>query len=254
MSVDTKTPRVAVVTGGAVRVGAAIVRALAEDGWLVWIHHHRSPADALARELQSAVLGCVSADLAIADLRRRLADVVLDPGGPAAGRVDLLVNNAASFERGAFVSRTDADLERVLATNLVAPLSLARMFAPALSQSGGSIVDIVDVAGIHPLLGYLDHCVAKAGLEAATRALAVELAPVRVNSVAPGTVAWPTDGRHDEGSPAQQAVLRQIPLGRIGTPQDVAGAVRYLANAPFVTGSCLVVDGGRIAAAGGSRP
>lgn len=238
--------RVAVVTGGAVRVGAAIVRTLARHGWRVWIHHHRSPADDLAAELGDAVIGCVCADLAIASERVRLCDAVR-------GRVDLLVNNAASFERGAFVSRTDADLERVLATNLVAPLSLARALAPALAQSSGSIVQIVDVAGLHPIAGYLDHAVAKAGLEIATRALAVELAPVRVNAVAPGTVAWPTDGRHDEGSPAQAAVLRQIPLGRIGTPEDVAQAVLYLADAPFVTGSCLLVDGGRVAAMGGTR-
>jgi pteridine reductase len=241
--------KVAIVTGGAVRVGAGIVRTLAQHGWRVWIHHHHSPADDLAAELGDAVLGCVRADLAIASERTRLCDVVTGEQG----RVDLLVNNAASFERGAFLSRSDADLERVLATNLVAPLSLARTLAPALVRTGGSIVNIVDVAGIHPIVGYLDHCVAKAGLEAATRALAVELAPVRVNAVAPGTVAWPTDGRHDEGSPARAAVLRQIPLGRIGTPQDVAGAVLYLANAPFVTGSCLVVDGGRVAASGGTR-
>jgi len=250
---SASTARVAVVTGGAVRVGAAIVRGLARGGWRVWIHHHHSPADSLAEALGPAVLGCVCADLSIADERTRLVAAVTDAAGPAQGRVDLLVNNAASFERGEFVSRTDADLERVLATNLVAPLSLARALAPVLSRTGGSIVDIVDVAGLHPIKGYLDHCVAKAGLEAATRALAIELAPLRVNAVAPGTVAWPTDGRHDEGSSAQAAVLRQIPLGRIGTPDDIAMAVLYLAEAPFVSGSCLVVDGGRVAAMGGTR-
>lgn len=253
MVTDLSTARVAVVTGGAVRVGAAIVRGLAQHGWRVWIHHHGSPADALRTELGDAVLGGVRADLAIASERARLVAAVTDANGPAQGRVDLLVNNAASFERGAFLSRSDDDLVRVLATNLVAPLSLARALAPALTRTTGSIVNIVDVAGIHPIAGYLDHCVAKSGLELATRALAVELAPVRVNAVAPGTVAWPTDGRHDEGSPARAAVLKQIPLGRIGTPEDIAGAVLYLTDAGFVTGSCLLVDGGRVAATGGTR-
>lgn len=256
MDGEDSTPRVALVTGGGIRVGQAIVRALVGAGWRVWIHHHRSiePAQSLARELDpGAVLGLVAGDLSVAAERTRLCAHLLDDEGPAAGQLDLLVNNAASFERGEFLARQDSDLERVLATNLVAPVSLMRSFAPALLHSAGSIVNIVDVAGLHPLRDYLDHCVAKAGLEMATRALAVELAPIRVNAVAPGTVAWPTDAHHGEDSPARAAVVQQIPLGRIGTPQDVADAVLYLADAPFVTGACLRVDGGRIAAMGGSR-
>lgn len=254
-SSTTDAARVAVVTGGAVRVGRAIVGALAAAGWRVWIHHHRSIDDAraLATDLGPHALGLLPGDLASAADRAQLCAIVLDDTGPARGRVDLLVNNAASFERGPFLARDDADLDRVLAINLVAPLALVRGLAPALGATGGSVVNIVDVAGLHPLRGYVDHCVAKAGLELATRALAVELVPIRVNAVAPGTVAWPTDGHHDEGSPARAAVLRQIPLGRIGAPEDVASAVLYLANAGFVTGTCLVVDGGRVAAMGGAR-
>lgn len=247
--------KVALVTGGAVRVGRAIVVALAAGGWRVWIHHHRSidAARALAAELGDRALGLLAADLAIAAERERTCAAILDRSGPAGGRIDLLVNSAASFERGPFLERDDADLERVLATNLVAPLSMVRHLAPGLSAAGGSVVDIVDVAGLHPLRGYVDHCVAKAGLEMATRALATELAPIRVNSVAPGTVAWPTDEHHAEGSPARDLIVQQIPLGRIGTPEDIARAVLYLADAPFVTGTCMVVDGGRIAAMGGTR-
>jgi len=256
MADERPAARIALVTGGAVRIGRAIVTALARDHWRVWIHHHRSvePARELARVLgEHAVVGLVGGDLADADARERVCATVLDRSGPAAGRVDLLVNNAASFEHGPFLEREDADLARVLATNLVAPLSLTRRIAPALTRTLGSIVNIVDVAGLHPLRGYADHCIAKAGLEMATRALAAELAPLRVNAVAPGTVAWPTDGRHDEGSAARTAVLQQIPLGRIGTPEDIARAVLYLADAPFVTGTCMIVDGGRVAATGGAR-
>lgn len=251
---------VALVTGSARRVGAAIATALAHAGMRVWLHHHRSPdeAAALAQSLRhalgdDAVAGVLAADLADATSRLELARQVTAVEGPAGGRLDLLVNNAASFEHGAFLERDDDDLRRVLETNLVAPLSLARALAPALSRSAGSIVNIVDVAGMHPLRGHLDHGVAKAALDFATAALAVELAPVRVNAIAPGTVAWPTDARHGPGSPVRDGVVRQIPLGRIGEAADVAEAVLYLARAGFVNGTRLVVDGGRVAALGADR-
>lgn len=251
---------VALVTGSARRVGAAIAATLARAGVRVWLHHHRSPdeAAALAQTLRhelgdDAVVGVLTADLADTTARAQLAAQVTAVDGPAGGRLELLVNNAASFEHGAFLERDDDDLRRVLETNLVAPLSLARALAPALSRSGGSIVNIVDVAGIHPLRGHLDHGVAKAGLDFATAALAIELAPVRVNAIAPGTVAWPTDARHGPGSPVRDGVLRQIPLGRIGDAQDVADAVLYLARSGFVNGTRLIVDGGRIAALGADR-
>ncbi|MCA9635681.1 MAG: SDR family oxidoreductase, partial [Myxococcales bacterium] len=100
--------------------------------------------------------------------------------------------------------------------------------------------------------GYADHCVAKAGLAMATRALAGELAPsVRVNGIAPGTVLWPDEARFAEGSPARAAITARIPLGRAGTPEDVARAVLYLAREPFITGHTIVVDGGRLASAVG---
>lgn len=255
MTVDPSESKVALVTGGGVRVGAAIVRALVEHGWRVWIHHHRSvePARALAAELGSTIATTIAADLSRADGRKTLADAVLDPRGPYGGAIDLLVNSAASFERGAFASRTDDDLERVLATNLVAPMSMVRHLAPALGRRGGSVVNIADITGLHPLVGYTDHCVAKAGLEMATRALAGELAPLRINAVAPGTVAWPTDDHHAEGTATRTAIEGQIPAGRIGTPQDIARAVLFLADAPFVSGACIVVDGGRTAAIAGGR-
>jgi pteridine reductase len=243
--------KVALVTGAAVRVGRAIAIRLAEAGHRVWLHCHLSHEQAreLAGELGERALGVIAADLADPHARARLCATVLDPAGPAGGRIDLLVCSAASFERGAFVDRTDADLERVLRTNLVAPLSLARALAGALAQRTGAIVNVGDVAGVHPWRGQLDHCTSKAALHFATRALALELAPVRVNAVAPGTVAWPDDALHAEGSPLRDAVVAAIPLSRIGTPRDVADAVLFLAEAPYVTGTILPVDGGRLAAA-----
>jgi len=253
MSTPSKAP-VALVTGGAVRVGRATCLALAAAGYRVWLHYHRS-ADAaveVARELGDACLGQLCHDLADESARAELCRQVRDPAGPAEGRLDLLVNSAAGFERGAFAERTDADLRRVLEVNLIAPISLARGLAAALGAAQGSVVNILDVAGYQPWRGYLDHCTAKSGLAMATRALALELAPaVRVNGVAPGTVAWPAeDDRFAEGSPVRDAILRAIPLGRIGEPADIARAVVFLAQNAFITGQTIAVDGGRLAAGG----
>ena len=251
----SKAP-VALVTGGAIRIGRATCLALAAAGYRVWLHYHRS-AEAAAedvRELGDACLGPLRFDLADEAERAELCRQVQDPLGPASGRLDLLVNNAAGFERGPFAERSDADLRRVLEVNLIAPISLARGLAPALTAAGGSVVNVLDVAAYQPWRGYLDHCTAKAGLAMATRALALELAPaVRVNGVAPGTVAWPADDeRFAEGSPVRAAILRAIPLGRIGEPDDIARTAVFLAQSPFISGQTIVVDGGRLAAGAGS--
>ncbi len=238
----------ALVTGGAVRVGRAITLALIDAGYRVWLHFHRSaaPAQALAAEHPDGIAGLVAGDLTRSSARAELADAV----GP---RLDLLVNNAASYERGAFESRADDDLRRVLELNLIAPLSLIRSCLPALRAGGGNVVQILDVAAMHPWPGYLDHCISKAGLRTATEGLAVELAPLRVNAVAPGTVAWPADGRAGPQSPAGARVVAKIPRGQIGTPEDVAEAVCFLARSRHITGHTLVVDGGRLAGIAGDH-
>lgn len=214
----------ALVTGAAVRLGRAIASGLAHAGFRVWIHHHRSEAaaHALVEELHTAPehappIEAVHADLCDPRSRAALARRVLDPRGPAAGRLDLFVASAASFERGRFVDRTDADLERVLALNLVAPLSLDRAFAGELRRREGAIVHLLDLGAFDPWPEYLDHCVAKAGLAAATRALAVELHPVRVNAVAPGPVLPPA-GLSAEG---RAALAAGVPGGRLGDRKSV---------------------------------
>jgi pteridine reductase len=247
--------KVAIISGGAIRVGRAIAQELASTGYRVWIHYHRSRerAHELVEDLRLSfgndiVAGTVGGDLSRSDVRKRISDAVVDPNGPCGGRLDLLVNNAASFEYGRFADRSDADLRRVLETNLVAPLSLARHFTPALTRAAGNIINIADIGGIHPWRGYLDHCVSKAGLIAATQALAIELAPIRVNAIAPGTVDWPDDVRYAPGSAAREQIVAQIPLGTIGDPRHVATAVSFLAAAPHINGICLPIDGGRLAA------
>jgi pteridine reductase len=221
--------RIALVTGGAVRVGRGIVESLVAAGYRVWVHHHRSPADALAR--QAGILGTVNADLAVSVERARLCEAVTAADGPAGGALDVLVNSAASFERGDFTARDDDDLLRVLGLNLVAPLSLVRQLAPALraADTGRSscVVNIVDRSALVPWVGRLDHGVAKAGLHYATRALAAELAPLRVNGVAPGRI--------DADDPTA------------GSPRDVGEAVVRLIELRHVSGHTLVLDGGSTA-------
>lgn len=242
---------VALVTGGAVRIGRAISLALAAAGHRVWIHHHRSTAAAaeLARDLGPACPGAPRCDLADEPARAELIRTILDPSGPAGGRLDLLVNSAAGFERGPLADRDDTDLRRVLEVNLVAPIALARGLAPALTAAHGCIINILDVAAYQPWRGHLDHCTAKAGLAMATRALALELAPaVRVNGVAPGMITWPEDDdRYAPGAPARERILRAIPLQRTGDPDDIARTVVFLAQSGFITGQTIAVDGGRTA-------
>jgi pteridine reductase len=239
----------ALVTGGAVRVGHAIVCALIDAGYRVWVHYNGSkePAEALAAAHPEEIAGVLQADLTEPGAREHLAAAV----GP---RLDLLVNNAASFERGSFAERTDDDLRRVLELNLIAPLSLTRACLPALrAAKNPSVINIVDLGARNPWSGYLDHCLSKSALDTATRGLAAELAPLRVNAVAPGTVDWPADGRANPDTPARTRLLAKIPRGQIGTPEDVAQAVCFLARAPHISGHTLVVDGGSSAALGGTH-
>lgn len=226
-----RTGPVALVTGAGTRVGRAIALDLARHGWSVaaHFHSHRPPPRLAALRADLSAPGGPEA-LALA-FRRRFR------------RLDLLVCSAALFERRP-LRRTDAAFfDAQMALNARAPLLLARALEPLLRRSGGSVVNVADVGGaLVPWAGYSAYGASKAALRAVTEALALELAPrIRVNAVAPGTVLWP------EGTPAslRRRLVRRIPLGRHGTPGDVAAAVRFLADAPFVTGVVLAVDGGR---------
>lgn len=238
--------RVALVTGGARRVGRAIAEALHAAGFAVAIHY-RSAGDE-ARELAAALnrarprsAVALKADLLLAGQLQRLAQQVLRRWG----RLDLLVNNASTFYETPLGRITEAAFEDLVGTNLKAPLFLTQACAGALRKSHGAVVNISDIYAQRPLRRRAPYCAAKAGLEAVTRVLALELAPeVRVNAVAPSAVLWPIDDSGDEA--AHRAMLARVPAGRLGGVESVAGAVLYLASeaAAFVTGTVLTVDGG----------
>jgi NAD(P)-dependent dehydrogenase (short-subunit alcohol dehydrogenase family) len=236
--------RWALVTGGAKRVGRAIAHELAGRGANVVVHYHSSAGDAAATVDALRALGvdadALRADLGDADQVRRLAaEAEARSGGLA-----LLVNSASNYLRSPFDAITEDVWDASVDVNLKAPFLLSWAIGRAMRERGeGCIVNVVDWAGERPYRDYLPYCVSKAGLVALTKALAKELAPaVRVNAVAPGPVLPPDDFGPDELA----AIRRATPLARIGTPEDVARAIRFLAEeASFSTGSILHVDGGR---------
>jgi pteridine reductase len=237
--------KVALVTGAARRIGAAIARRLHAAGASVVIHYRGAEAEAakLEAELNAARAG--SALKLKAELLAPIAPRALVGGAvDRFGRLDLLVNNASAFYPTALGEIEPAHWDDLVGSNLKAPMFLSQEAAPQLAKAHGAIVNVVDIHAERPLAGYAVYSIAKAGLAALTRSLALELAPaVRVNGVAPGAIAWPEDGQFD---PAERSrIVATTPLGRIGSPEDIAQAVEFLACAPFVTGQILAVDGGR---------
>ena len=236
------TGKVALVTGAGQRVGQAIALALGAEGYRVAVHYHASAEG--ARRTTAALRGLgVEADTFGADLSR--------PDAPAAlvrdvasrfGGVDLLVNSAALMRRLGLDTVTPAEWDETMAVNARAPFFLSLAAARVMGERGGAIVNIADHLAHESWPMLVPHGIAKAAVEAMTRQLAMQLAPqVRVNAVVPGAVLAP------EGWPAeaQQKFVAATPLRRMGTPDDVAQAVVYLAAAPYVTGEVLFVDGGR---------
>ena len=235
------------VTGAAKRIGAAIARELHTAGAAIALHCNRSRAEAdkLATQLNSARRdSCVvvQADLLDLDALARIVEESVRAFDGLAG----LVNNASSFNATPLGSIGVDQWRDLMGTNLRAPLFLSQAAAPHLRRAKGAIVNVVDIHAERPLKDFVVYSVAKAGLAGLTRSLALELGPdVRVNGVAPGAILWPDEGEHFAAS-ERRRIMGQTPLERIGTPADIAGAVKYLLlDAPFVTGQILAVDGGR---------
>lgn len=234
------------MTGGAVRLGRAMVETLAEAGWVVAFTYRTSAEQARALEAKlmasgGSALGLEADGTAGADRERLVAAVV-----ERFGALDALVNNAGIFPRTPFDGLTEEQLDSVLRTGLQAPILLAQACAPHLRARSGSIVNIADIYGLFPLRSYLAYAVAKAGLIAATKALALELAPeVRVNAIAPGIALFPDDYPAEK----RQRLTARTPLGRAGSPGEIAAAVRYLLEGTqTMTGQVLVIDAGRTVA------
>jgi pteridine reductase len=237
--------KVALVTGGARRLGAAVARELHRCGMRLVLHYRSSDSDAhaLQRELLAARPDSVL--LVKGDLldTHKIDNLVLETAN-AFGRLDALVNSASTFYPTPLGETTEEQWTDLFGTNLKAPYFLVQEAAPLLRAAHGCVVNMVDVYAWHPLPAFPVYTTAKAGLIALTRALARELAPeVRVNAVAPGAILW-AEGDTDQVT--QQRVISRTPLKRTGTPEEIARAVLFLVrDATFTTGQVLAVDGGR---------
>ena len=234
---------VALVTGASQRLGAQLATFLHARGMRVGIHYHHSAASARAlcarlEALRTNSTLLIEADLAAAESPDRLLGQVHSRWG----RLDVLINNAAVFRPTPLATSNFDDWQEIIGVNLRAPYFLSRAATPLLRASRGLIVNLADIYAERPRAQFAIYCASKAGLIGMTRALARELAPeIRVNAIAPGAILWSS-----EASPAErQAILARTPLARLGEPADIAHAVGYLVDAPYVTGQVLTVDGGR---------
>jgi pteridine reductase len=234
------------VTGAAKRVGAAIARRLHRAGANLTLHYNASEREAHALQSELNLQRAQSVMLVKADLLETagLAEIV-KTCVERFGSLDALVNNASVFYPTPVGTFSAANWDELVGANLKAPLFLSQAAVPYLKKSAGCIVNITDIHADRPLKNYPVYSIAKAGLAGLTRALAREFGPeVRVNGVAPGPIAWPEDGSFDEVT--RQRVISHTLLKRIGEPDDIARAVYYLiADAPYVTGQIIAVDGGR---------
>src|SRR5262244_2977215 len=240
--------RVALVTGGGIRLGRAIVQALAAEGAKVAVHHHhsRDAARTLVAELRTAGR---QAEVFHADLTDDVELAALVPAVERVlGPIDLLVNSAAQFTRAPFLETDVGMLDAEWRLNARAPFLLTRAAARGMvERKEGVVVNVLDVGGaLVPWRGYSAYCMTKAALQMLTQVLALELAPhVRVNGVAPGTVLPP----ESLGAAEREDLRARIPLQRFGTPEEVAETVRFLVTGPdFITGQVVAVDGGRVRA------
>jgi NAD(P)-dependent dehydrogenase (short-subunit alcohol dehydrogenase family) len=234
--------RVALVTGGARRVGRAIALRLADAGCHVAVHYHTS-----AGEAEQTAVDCRSRGVRAIVIATDLADAAATVALPATvvrqlGRLDVLINNASVFERASIEQFSLAAWERTFRVNLTAPMLLIDACRAELVRNHGAIVNLCDAATSRPAAAYTAYHVTKAGLETLTKLLARALAPaVRVVGVAPGVAEWPPN--FDAG--LRERLTARIPLGRPGTPEEVAALVHFLlADGDYITGEIVRIDGG----------
>jgi pteridine reductase len=245
-SADITSP-VALVTGAAQRLGAEICRSLHGRGYRIVIHYRYSvaPAEALRDELNAQrpnSAATFSANMNSLPEVRALADAALSHWQ----RLDVLVNNASGFYPTAIGCATESDWDELFSSNLKGAFFLSQALAPALKESGGCIVNLIDIYAQKPLRGFPIYSMAKAGMAMLTQSLALELAPeVRVNGVSPGAILWP-EQETEYSIQERLDIHHRVPLERQGEASDIAQTVAFLvADAPYISGQIIAVDGGR---------
>ena len=241
--------RSALVTGASRGIGRAIAAALAREGWPVCVNYleRRDAAEALVRDLRAQGRAAMALQADVAD--RAAVEAMVRAASEELGPVELLVNNAGISHQGLFQDLDDGDWDRLLAVNLTGPRNAIQAVLPhMLAEKRGNIVNISSIWGLRGGSCETAYACTKAAVIGLTRSLALELAPsgIRVNCVAPGCIE--TDMVRALGEETRAMLVEETPLGRLGTPEDIANAVAFLASekAAFLTGQVLTADGGFI--------
>ncbi len=234
--------KTALITGGAVRIGAQIVKTLHENNYRVLVHCHQSKKNAqiLCNELNTKISN--SAEMVCTDLNS-LSNI--EKLSSKIESIDLLINNASVFYPTPLPQTKHEDWDNLINVNLKAPYFLATLLSNKLSSRNGSIINIVDIHSERPLRNHPIYSISKAGLKMLTLSLAKELAPnVRVNGISPGSIIWPqTKGSISDNQ--KKIMLDRVALKRQGKPKDIAEAVLFLVESDYITGQIINIDGGR---------
>lgn len=228
------------ITGGARRLGRALVEHFAAEGWQVLMTAQRSFEDAvLLVDAHKANVQCVRSILST----QANASLIANWASKHTDKLDLVICNASSFKRLPVADTTQDEFENLLGSNLIGPFFLAQQCLAMLKAGSGSIINIADAQVTKGMPQFAAYAAAKAGLISITKSMAHEFSPdIRVNAILPGTLQWP---ENDIYSPdAQLEMTAQIPMGRIGEWNDIIQGVKFLDESKFSTGSCLVIDGG----------
>ncbi|MCF7981828.1 MAG: pteridine reductase [Pseudomonadales bacterium] len=241
------TAKVALITGAAKRIGAALARSLHQSGFNILIHYGSSKKEAVALQAELESLRpnsalCLCANLSQLSELTQLGQKALC----AWGRIDVLINNASRFYPTELDHFTLSQWDELINTNLRAPLFLSQALAKTLKQHHGCIINLVDIYAERPLKNHPIYSISKAGLGMLTKSLALELGPdVRVNGIAPGAILWP-ENVSGLSQTDQQTLLQRTALKHQGDPEDICKATLFLINqAPYMTGQILNLDGGR---------
>ena len=234
--------KTALITGGAVRIGAQIVKTLHENNYRVLVHCHQSKKNAqiLCNELNTKISN--SAEIVCTDLKS-LSNI--EKLSSKIESIDLLINNASVFYPTPLPKTKHEDWDNLINVNLKAPYFLATLLSNKLSSRNGSIINIVDIHSERPLRNHPIYSISKAGLKMLTLSLAKELAPnVRVNGISPGSIIWPQiNGSISDNQ--KKIMLDRVALKRQGKPKDIAEAVLFLVESDYITGQIINIDGGR---------
>ena len=244
MTTVQSSPRVALITGSARRVGASLAKHFHQQGYNILVHCHHSIAEAQALTSELNGLRVNSAHALQADLNdmkevESLADAALSIWG----QIDLLINNASAFFPTPVEQSSQSQWDELINSNLRAPYFLSCALSENLKKQNGCIINMIDIHAQRSLPGYPIYSIAKAGLQMMTMSLAKELAPhVRVNGISPGAILWP---EADLSQAQKDMIIEKTLLKRCGSAEDLAQAALYLAEAPYVTGQILAIDGGK---------